>query len=140
MKIYRKNVSNRTHSQICNEVELHNRARIYIKDTVPRIVGTDYKTYIDMEDLDEMCLADMYGENIKDIPQHLLEQIYDILVKLYLHASIEYIDITPYNFIEKEGRVYIIDFGDAKLVESRNWFLEEIFKHKLIIGWNPDFK
>jgi hypothetical protein len=44
------------------------------------------------------------------------------------------------NFIEKEGRIYIIDFGDAKLVESRNWFLEEIFKHKLIIGWNPDFK
>lgn len=140
MKIYRKNVSNRTHSQICNEVELHNRARIYIKDTVPKIVETDYKTYIDMEDLDEMCLADMYGENIKDIPQNLLEQIYDILVRLYLQASIEYIDITPYNFIEKEGRVYIIDFGDAKLVESRNWFLEEIFKHKLIIGWNPDFK
>ena len=93
-----------------------------------------------MEDIDEMCLADMYGENIKDIPQHLLEQIYDILVKLYLQASIEYTDITPYNFIEKEGRVYIIDFGDAKLVESRNWFLEEIFKHKLIIGWNPDFR
>jgi tRNA A-37 threonylcarbamoyl transferase component Bud32 len=139
MKIYKKDVSQRTESQIRNEVELQNKAYSYLKCT-PKIVKTDYKTYIDMEDLDEMCVADMYGEDIKKIPDYILEQMYEIVLKLYLHCGIEYIDITPYNFIEKSRKVYIIDFGDAKLVQDRNWFLQELLLHKKIHEWNPDFR
>jgi hypothetical protein len=54
---------------------------------------------------------------------------------------IEYIDITGYNFIEKKGKVYIIDFGDAiykKKDKEMNWFLSYFLGgHN---GWNPDFK
>ena len=138
MKIFRKNVSDRAEEQIRNEVELQNVAYKQLNCT-PKIIKTDYKTYIEMEDLEEMCIADMYGEDISTVPNRIREQIYKILIDLYLECDIEYTDITPYNFIEKNDTVYIIDFGDAKLVE-RNWFLKELFLHKKIHQCNPDFK
>jgi len=138
MKIFRKNVTDRTEEQIRNEVEL--QIIVYKRlNCTPKIIATDYKTYIEMEDLEEMCIADMYGEDINSVPNSIREQIYRILIDLYLKCDIEYTDITPYNFIEKNDTVYIIDFGDAKLVE-KNWFLKEVFLHKKIHQWNPDFK
>ena len=60
---------------------------------------------------------------------------------LYYEEGIEYIDITGYNFIEKDNKVYIIDFGDAIYTKSHiemNWFLSYFLGgHN---GWNPDFK
>ena len=138
MKIFRKDVSDRSEKQIRNEVEL--QIIVYKRlNCTPKIIATDYKTYIDMEDLEEMCIADMYGEDINAIPNYIREQIYKIIVKLYLECNVEYTDITPYNFIEKNSTVYIIDFGDAKLVE-KNWFLKEVFLNKRIHEWNSDFK
>lgn len=139
MKVYRKNVSDRTESQICNEVDLQTLAYNSLKCTA-KIIETDYKTYIDMEDLNEMCIADMYGEDIKNIPTYILTQIHDIIVKLYLQCGIEYVDVTPYNFIEINKKVYIIDFGDAQRVKSRNWYLQELFSNTKLHEWNPDFK
>lgn len=139
MKLFRKDVSHMSEDQIKNEVELQNKAQFYLECT-PKIINTDYKTYIEMEHLEEMCVADKYGENIKHIPEYVLEQMYGIIVKLYLQCGIEYIDITPYNFIEKNKRVYIVDFGHAKPVQDRNWFIQEIFLHKKIHEWNADFR
>lgn len=138
MKIFRKDVSDRSEKQIRNEIELQNIVYKRLNCT-PKIINTDYKTYIDMEDLEEMCIADTYGEDIDGIPNYIREQIYKIIVKLYLECDIEYTDITPYNFIEKDSTVYIIDFGDAKLVE-KNWFLKEVFLNRRIHEWNSDFK
>ena len=59
---------------------------------------------------------------------------------LYDNEGIEYIDITGYNFIEKDKKIYIIDFGDAqysKKWKKINWFLEEFLNGHH--GWNPDF-
>ena len=96
---------------------------------------------ITMENLNEMCLADMYGEDPKDIPKIVWDQIRVILKILYFDEGIEYIDITGYNFIEKKGKVYIIDFGDARYSKKdrqMNWFLSYFLGgHN---GWNPDFK
>lgn len=138
MKIFRKDVSDRTEEQIVNEIELQNIAHNHLNCT-PKIINTDYKTYIEMEDLEEMCIADMYGEDINSVPEYIKDKIYNIIIELYLECDIEYTDITPYNFIEKNSTVYIIDFGDAKLVK-KNWFLKEVFVHKKINEWNPDFK
>jgi hypothetical protein len=58
----------------------------------------------------------------------------------YDNEGIEYIDITGYNFIEKDNKIYIIDFGDAeysKKWKKTNWFLEEFLNGHH--GWNPDF-
>jgi len=138
MKIFHKDVSDRSEAIIRKEVLLQNKASAL--GLAPKIISTDYKTYIDMEDLETMCLADMYGENITDMPPSILTGIYDIIKRLYLECNIEYIDITPYNFIETNDQLWIIDFGDAQPVQKRDWFLKEIFINKSITRWNPDFK
>lgn len=96
---------------------------------------------ITMERIQEMCLADKYGDDPTKIPKVLWDQIRAIIKILYYEEGIEYIDITGYNFIEKKGKVYIIDFGDAKYSRKNkeiNWFLKYFLDgHN---GWNPDFR
>jgi tRNA A-37 threonylcarbamoyl transferase component Bud32 len=100
-----------------------------------------YEGKIVMENLEEMCIADMYGENPEDIPLYIWEQMRDIIKILYKEEGIEYIDITGYNFIEKDEKVYIIDFGHAKYAKKMT--LIDSFLHKFINGaneFNPEFK
>ena len=96
---------------------------------------------VTMEHLDELCIADIYGEDPNNIPKIIWDQIRIILKILYYEEGIEYIDITGYNFIEKDNKVYIIDFGDAVYTKNNiemNWFLSYFLGgHN---GWNPDFK
>jgi RIO-like serine/threonine protein kinase len=133
-----KNVSSRTEEQIRREVELQRRAAK--KGLAPKVIDTDYKTFIKMEKIFAPCIADNYGEEFRNAPKQLVKDIYNILRKLYYDCDIEYIDVTPYNFIEDlEGRLWVIDFGDAISVK-RNWFLEEAFDNGFLTGWNPDFK
>jgi tRNA A-37 threonylcarbamoyl transferase component Bud32 len=132
-----KDVSNRSEKQIHNEVELQTRA--FRKGLAPRVISSDYKTYIEMEKIPEMCVADKYGENIKNIPKTVISDIYKIIRTLYHDCDIEYVDVTPYNFIECDGRVWVIDFGDAIPV-LKNWYLQELFDNECILEWNPDFK
>jgi len=96
---------------------------------------------ITMEHINEMCIADKYGDDPKKVPIIIWDQIRVILNILYYQEGIEYIDITGYNFIEKNNKVYIIDFGHA-IYSSKdkpiNWFLEYFLDgHNM---WNPDFK
>ena len=116
--------------------------------TVSAAYGFSPKIYtvmngeIHMEDLETPCLADVYGEDPDDIPVYIWDSIRHMLTTLYEDEGIEYIDITPYNFIEKDGRVYVIDFGHAyyyKSKEMKNWFVKE-FLEDGVNGWNPDFK
>lgn len=55
----------------------------------------------------------------------------------------EYIDISPYNFIIKNNKVYIIDFGHAywcnKDCKIKNWFLHDFIVDEYN-GYNSDFK
>ena len=94
-----------------------------------------------MEDLQEMCLADKYGEEFSSLSPQIILQIRLILDTLFENEGIEYIDITPYNFIEKNNKVYIIDFGHAYYVnpaKKTNWFLKDFLEGTN--SWNPDFK
>ena len=135
--MFKKDVSNRTEQQIQNEVELQTRA--FRKGLAPKIIQTDYKTYIKMEKIPEMCIADMYGEDIKKLPKKILKDIYNILYILYHECDIEYVDVTPYNFIEHDGKVWVIDFGDAKPVK-KEYYLQEVFDNEEVLEWNPDFR
>jgi len=137
MKAFYKYVSNRKEKDIRREVELQERAsKIGVS---PKILDTNFKTYIRMENLDEMCIADMYGEDFDKMPKDIIDEIYNILMRLYLECDIEYIDVTPYNFIKKDDKLWIIDFGDARLVET-NWFIKEVMINKKLVRWNPDFR
>ena len=93
-----------------------------------------------MEDLNAPCLADVYGEDPDDIPTWIWDQIRMMVRTLINEEGIEYPDITPYNFIEKDNKVYMIDFGDAKYLEYNNisWFVQEFIDGEN--SWNPDYK
>jgi len=102
---------------------------------------SDNKGIICMEDLNTECLADVYGEDPDDIPRWVWDQIRTMVTTLFEEEGIEYSDITPYNFIEKDNRVYMIDFGHAKYVnenETISWFVQEFIDGENY--WNPDYK
>ena len=136
--IYRKLFTNVPHEEVRREAELQMIAAE--AGFAPKVLDTDYKTYIAMEDLQEMCIADMYGESINTMPSVILEDIYYILKTLYIQYDIEYIDVTPYNFIERKGKTWIIDFGHASSPGQSNWYIADVLHKKKITQWNPDFR
>lgn len=135
---FKKNVSDRSPTIIKKEVEFQQKAAQ--AGLSPKIIDTDYTTYIEMENINEMCIADMYGEKFEDIPEWILHKIYDIIVHLYLEYDIAYIDVTPYNFIEKDGKIWIIDFGDALYAPQKDEWLKQTFKDQAVTCWNPEFR
>jgi tRNA A-37 threonylcarbamoyl transferase component Bud32 len=135
---FKKDVSDRSTHTIKKEVEFQSRAAHL--NLSPKVFSTDYKTYIEMENLNEMCIADMYGEKIETMPAWILQKIYEILTRLYLECDIAYIDVTPYNFIEKDGKIWIIDFGDALHAPEKDDWLKETFKNQAVTCWNPEFR
>jgi tRNA A-37 threonylcarbamoyl transferase component Bud32 len=111
----------------------------------PKVIATDNKTYIEMEHLGEMTVDDEHGQNIDDIPPKILSGMWSSLYTLYHVCGIEYLDVWPRNFIEKGGRVWIIDFGDARELtykenEEEDDYLAGILEAGTITHWNPDFK
>jgi len=122
------------------EIELQNIASKYnFTPIIHKTLFTDSYCEITMDKIDTMCLADMYGDKASDLPNHIWSEIHHIIKTLYEEEGIEYIDITPYNFIEHKDKIYIIDFGDAyyKDTKPRNWFHKDFLK--VPYGWNPDF-
>ena len=123
------------------EIELQTIAAKYgFSPKVLNVEGAGERTRIYMENLEEECLADKYGDDPADIPEWIWHEIRNILRILYEEEGIEYVDITSYNFIEKDGKVYVIDFGDAKYTdyEEVDWFLTEFLDGEN--SWNPDYK
>ena len=105
----------------------------------PRIIRCN-ATSIVMENLQTPCLGDVYGDDPEDVPEWIREEILDILYTLYTMLDIEYIDVTPYNFIERDGIVWIIDFGHAHMVTNEvDPYLDTLFATWEITKWNPDF-
>uniref|UniRef100_A0A6C0ENX0 non-specific serine/threonine protein kinase n=1 Tax=viral metagenome TaxID=1070528 RepID=A0A6C0ENX0_9ZZZZ len=129
-------------NQVDSEVELQLIAAKY--GFAPKISNIEYGEYtcqIIMEDVEADCLANTYGDDPEEIPLWIWDQIRTMVTTLYEHEGIEYIDITPYNFIEKDNRIYMIDFGDAQYVNHdipTNWFLSEFMDGENY--WNPDYK
>jgi RIO-like serine/threonine protein kinase len=105
----------------------------------PKVIRCTANTIV-MKALNTPCLADVYGDTVEDLPEWIREEILGILYTLYVTLGIEYIDVTPYNFIEVDGIVWIIDFGHAREKrEEIHPYLDEIFANWEIVKWNPDF-
>ena len=86
-------------------------------------------------------LSDQYGENAKEVPNKLFDQVIKIVRTLVLHG-IEYPDLTGYNFIEDDcGVVGIIDFEHSSLMTSsqvNNIHIQNICNGYKV--WNPEFR
>jgi len=128
-------------------VELHEyRIHKYIHNldivNIPRPISYDKeKKQFTMQKIQNMCVADFYGEDAKNVPIELFEKIRLTIATLFEH-NIMYPDITGYNFIEFGPRVYIVDFGHAYFRHRFEDKMKEEFILKFIEGanqWNPDF-
>lgn len=147
IKIYDSNGKDFT-SSIENEINIQKLLGSKY-DFVPKIISVQKANgyyLIEMENINEKCIGDKYGEEPDDIPKKYLIQMKNIIKKIFNEDKIEYIDITPYNFIESNGKIYLIDFEHAYITTSNNekpnnWFLREILEDPSeTIKFNPDFK
>jgi RIO-like serine/threonine protein kinase len=108
----------------------------------PNVVYVDGLNVV-MESVNGLSLYDKYGDSPSDIPEWIWTEIFRILTVLYECEGIEYVDITSYNFMEAEGKIWIIDFGHAYYTKKKggekpdNWFLQGVLDGEK--RWNPDF-
>ena len=137
---YIKRFSDTEPDEVEREVKLQQLAAEY--GLAPSIIDTDNATYITMEHLGPMNLAEVYGDAIEDIPHRIRCEIWDILWALYTCCNIDYVDVTPYNFIQKDGKVWVIDFGHAYSVPRGTltpWLFEVLSGEHCLSEWNADF-
>ena len=106
----------------------------------PKIISYDNKTEVMiMEKIDNMNLSDMHGEEDRMIDEYYFDEIRTI-IKTLAENNIEYPDITGYNFIEYDNKIWIIDFEHSSIFKKN---MKSTFVNKFISGanrWNPDFK
>lgn len=112
-----------------------------LKGRVPVVHSYDaINRILVMQKIEEMSVSDMYGEHMSDVPTEIVDQIRDIIKTLY-DNSIEYPDITGYNFIEKDGKVYIIDMEHSKFNNNRVSYDPYILRFicNQVTEWNERF-
>ena len=101
---------------------------------VPKIISYDkQKEIMVMHKINALNLSDMFGEKSSDIDEYYFDEIRTI-IKTLSDNGIEYPDITGYNFIEHDNKIWIIDFEHAHIRDT--------FVDKFIQGrnkWNPRF-
>lgn len=126
-----------TNSKLFQEKELQEKA--YKIVSCPKVISYfehDSKNYLLMEKLEGKSIYELYGSESNKVPENIWKQIHNIISKLY-YEDIHYVDISPYNFIVNNDKVYIIDFGDAYECKV-NWFLKDFLDGEK--SWNPDFE
>jgi len=120
-----------------DEIEIQSRAfKIVSCPEVIEIITYGDKIYFLMKKINAKTVYELYGDDPKKIPKKIWDQIHSIIVKLYYY-DIHYLDISAYNFmVDDKNKIFVIDFGDAKIVEV-NWFLKDFIDGEK--AWNPDF-
>ena len=104
----------------------------------PKVVDYNKNTkQMKMIRVGKMNVSDFYGAEAQDISEELFAKIRSVIQTLYDH-NILYIDITGYNFIETDNKLWIIDFEHATFNGKRkNKFVEKFLKGAN--EWNPEF-
>lgn len=128
------------------EMEVELQMIAYKYGFAPKILSIQKESsvwHVSMEHIGKECnIADVYGEDAEDIPEYVWASIRYMVKRLLEEEGIEYLDITPYNFLERDSRLYIIDFGDARYKDPErdlDWFLQEFLDDEVNM-WNSDFK
>ena len=126
------------------EYKMHQHVyRLGIVNT-PKILAYGKETQVMvLEKINQMCLSDYYGDKGKNIPLDLFDKIKEVIKKLW-DNNIVYPDITGYNFIEYENKLWIIDFehSNFKPLVKKEFveFVNKFANDKQFRKWNPEFK
>jgi tRNA A-37 threonylcarbamoyl transferase component Bud32 len=109
---------------------------------IPKFYSYDKKTKtLVTQKIPNITVADNYGEHAKECPKEVYDKIRETIQTLY-NNHIEYPDITGYNFIEYQNKIWIIDFEHAKMMTTNNAKKCDPFVEQFIYGfngWNPDY-
>jgi tRNA A-37 threonylcarbamoyl transferase component Bud32 len=132
------------HNVESHEYKMHNLVYNMGIVNVPKIYKYDKKNKIlYMQKLHNMSVSDYYGENNADISSELFENIRNIIALLH-EKNIIYPDITGYNFVKYNSKLWIIDFEHANHALSLKENDEnKIFVETFLNGlneWNPNFR
>lgn len=123
-----------------HELKMHMRVNELNIVDCPKLISYNFlKKELTMEKIEGMSVSDMYGEESDKVPDKIFNQIRKIIKKLY-DNNIIYNDITGYNFMLSEDKIYIIDFEHAQLRSDKQI---DKFVLDFINGvneWNPEFK
>jgi tRNA A-37 threonylcarbamoyl transferase component Bud32 len=128
-------------TMVMSEIEFQNKSsRFGLSPKIIRHYQSGDKYIIEMEQINGMTLADFYGEKMSDLPASIMCEVKRIL-KILLYSGIQYIDITPYNFMIEEGtdKIYIIDFEHALPIYI-NWYVRDFLLEGKLHEWNEDFE
>ena len=103
---------------------------------VPKIYSYDEKEKIlVMQKICNISVADFYGEDISNVPDKIVLDIQAQIKKLY-EFGLCYPNITGYNFIEKDGKVFVINFKHAYF-NTEDPFVEKFIDDAR--EWNPEY-
>lgn len=105
----------------------------------PKIIEYDEKRKIlKMQKISNMSVSDFYGENKENVPEFIFKKIRNTLNILY-NVGIIYPDITGYNFIHSNNKIWIIDFEHAHFINKEpNKFVDRFLEGSN--EWNEEFK
>lgn len=122
--------------------KLNEKKETKVNIRIPRIFSYNETTrQMVMQRVDGDNLSNIYGENFSDISINLQNAV-RAFIKILNENSIEYIDITGYNFmLDKGDNLWIIDFEHTKIGDNNkenNPFLEKFISGENV--WNPEFR
>lgn len=127
------------HNVTFQEYEIYNKIYNLNIINTPKIYNyNENEKILTMENIPSLNVSDMYGDKMSNVPEYIIDEIRNIITILYKNG-IEYPDITGYNFIEYQNKIWIIDFEHASF-KSNNY---DPFVLDFINGsntnWNPNF-
>lgn len=107
---------------------------------VPKIIDYDAETQtMTMENIPHMCVSDYYGEKSSNISPNLFAEIREVIRFLYDNHII-YPDVTGYNFIEYDNKLWIIDFEHSDFkTHQKTLYVEEFVEDDNYNEWNSWF-
>ena len=123
------------------EYEMHKHVSELGIVNTPQIIAYNRETNtMVMERINHMCVSDYYGDKEKDISNELFSKIRGIIKTLW-DNNIVYPDITGYNFIEYDNKIWIIDFEHSNFKPLvKDTFVERFVTDSKYKKWNPRFK
>lgn len=127
------------HNVSLHEYKMHKHVYDLGIVNIPEIINYNESTKeLTLRKIDNMNISDCYGDTPRKVGRDLLDNIREIIKTLY-DNNIIYPDITGYNFIEYENKLWIIDFEHAYFkTKQKNLFVERFLKGSN--RWNPLFK
>ena len=122
----KKNVSFHEYHMYCFVYNLSSKTTIF---NIPKVIEYDsVKKTLTMEKINSDNISNIYGETVNKVPAEIIKKTRKT-IEFLRDNGIVYPDITGYNFIYCENKIWIIDFEHSYFegFENRNCEFVDLF-------------